>query len=135
MASLPTSTPVRASGTAEDATPLYTPRDVEKTRTHSFKRRVNAKYNLSLDTYSDLLQWSTIASDAFWSEVWDEADVIGHKGTHVVDTSALPPDNPIWFAEAKLNWAENLLRCRSPEKTALIEASACSVRGVFSSIR
>ena len=44
---------------------------------------------------------------------------------HVVDAAARPPDNPAWFAEARLNWAENVLRCRSPDKVALVEASTC----------
>lgn len=102
---------------------LFFPKSVENTPTHRFEEHVNVKYGLSLGSYADLHSWSTTEFDAFWSEVWDQTDVVGHKGNHVVDKSALPPDNPPWFSEARLNWAENMLRCRSSEKTALIEAS------------
>ena len=95
---------------------------MESTRTHRFLKGVNAKYGLALATYFDLWRWSITRIDAFWSEVWDETGVVGHKGSHVVDASALPPANPTWFAEAKINWSENMLRCRSPRKLALIEA-------------
>lgn len=58
----------------------------------------------------------------FWSLIWDETNVIGEKGSNVVDSSAMPADNPAWFSDARLNWAENMLRFRSPHKTALIHA-------------
>ena len=122
MASLPPSGNVLGASVDEDK-PLYSPPSVETTRTHRFLKRVNAKYGLSLETYADLWKWSTTKIDNFWSEVWDETETVGHKGSHVVDNSALPPANPPWFTEARLNWAENMLRCRSQHKTALIEAS------------
>lgn len=111
-----------------DGTPLYSPKDIESSRTYRFLKRVNAKYGLSLKTYFDLWKWSTDHIDDFWGEVWDETGTIGHKGSHVVDTTALPPANPAWFTDARLNWAENMLRCRSQHKTALIEASTCCFR-------
>lgn len=40
----------------------------------------------------------------------------------VVDENAAPSDNPAWFPGAKLNWAQNQLRCRS-NKVAIIQAS------------
>ena len=40
----------------------------------------------------------------------------------VVDGNAAPSDNPAWFPGAKLNWAENQLRCRS-NKVAMVQAS------------
>lgn len=119
-----------AGSTGEDATqPLFSPKSVENSPTHRFRLHVNAKYGLALETYEDLYRWSTTAFDHFWGEVWDQTDVVGHKGNHVVDRSALPPDNPAWFPEASLNWAENMLRCRSPTQTALIEASTSTLRG------
>ncbi len=102
---------------------LYSPKSVNGSRTYRFLGRVNAKHCLSLETYHDLYKWSTSLIDDFWGEVWDETDVIGYKGNHVVDAAALPPANPPWFADAKLNWAENMLRCRSSAQSALIEAS------------
>ncbi|GBE79455.1 Malonamoyl-CoA synthetase vrtB [Sparassis crispa] len=102
--------------------PLYQPPSPESSRALRFLRHTNAKHSLSLSSYLDLYNWSIDKIDDFWSEVWDETAVVGDKGAHVVDTTAPPPANPLWFTEAKLNYAENLLKCRSPDKTALIEA-------------
>ena len=41
-----------------------------------------------------------------------------------MDRATNPAANPAWFQEAKLNWAENMLHCRSTEKVALIQAGA-----------
>lgn len=106
-----------------DPTELYTPPSPEQSRVFQFLRRINAQHSLTLSSYSDLYKWSIDNIDKFWSEVWDDTDVIGEKGSLVVDSSALPPANPAWFSEAKLNYAENMLRCRSQDKIALVEAS------------
>ncbi|KAI0352924.1 acetoacyl-CoA synthetase [Trametes cingulata] len=101
---------------------LYTPASPESSRVFQFMRRINADHGLSLTTYYDLYKWSTQNIDAFWSAVWDDTEIVGHKGGHVVDRDASPPENPPWFADARVNYAENMLRCRSPDKTALIQA-------------
>lgn len=41
----------------------------------------------------------------------------------VVDMTKKPSDNPAWFPDVKVNWAENMLWCRDENKVALIEAS------------
>ncbi len=61
--------------------------------------------------YADLWQWSVDEPEAFWSKLWDFAGVIGEKGTQIlVDREKMPGAN--WFPEARLNYAENLLRYR-----------------------
>lgn len=109
--------------TASEDPPLYTPPSPQTSRTFHFLRAVNAKYNKNLSTYAELYAWSTDRIDDFWSTVWDETGIIGDKGTHVVDADAKPAANPTWFAEARLNWAENMLQSRSPDKIALVQAS------------
>ena len=106
---------------------LYTPSSPETSHTVHFLKRINAEHGLSLQSYSDLYKWSTDHIDKFWSAVWDDTDIVGHKGAHVVDVTARPPENPAWFTDARVNWAENMLRCRSPEKTALVQTSAFSL--------
>ena len=112
------------------ADPLYSPTNPEASRTFQFLNRINAEYSLSLSTYHDLYKWSTDHIDKFWSAVWDETGVIGDKGNHIVNIDAAPPENPPWFADAKVNYAENMLRCRSSEKTALVQASRFSLPGL-----
>lgn len=120
MASNPLGVPPSVNA---DLTPLYQPRNPQESATFRFLATVNRTFHLSLTSYHDLWVWSTSHIDDFWGAVWDETGIIGHKGAHVVDNSALPPENPPWFTEADLNWAENMLQCRSSEKVALIQAS------------
>ncbi|KAF8204986.1 acetoacetyl-CoA synthetase [Pholiota molesta] len=106
-----------------DETPLFQPSDPEQSATIRFLQQVNAVHGLNLRSYFDLYKWSAAHLDAFWGMVWDATNVIGEKGAHIVDNGALPSANPVWFAEARVNWAENMLRCRSETKLALIEAT------------
>ena len=82
---------------SQDDIPLYRPPNPEATPAFRFLNRINSKFCLSLASYHDLYTWSITHIDDFWSTVWDETDVIGHKGHHVVDRTALPPTNPTWF--------------------------------------
>ncbi|CAE6454223.1 unnamed protein product [Rhizoctonia solani] len=101
---------------------LWSPAEPHETRTSRFMRQVNAKYGLSLSSYHQLWSWSTENIAEFWELVWEDTQIIGDRGTHVVDRSALPADNPDWFIGSQVNWAENALWCRSPDKVAIIEA-------------
>jgi acetoacetyl-CoA synthetase len=105
--------------------PLHRPQNTDTSATVRFRDRVNGKYDLSLRSYYDLYLWSTGNIRDFWETAWDAADIIGEKGAHVVDESVNISENPPWFTEARVNWAENMLHCRSSEKVALIQASLC----------
>ncbi|KAH7887731.1 hypothetical protein F5I97DRAFT_1804623 [Phlebopus sp. FC_14] len=103
--------------------PLYTPQNPTASRSFAFLNKVNAKYGTNLSSYEDLYNWSTTHIGPFWADVWDDVAIVGHKGTSVVDDTALPAANPPWFPGATLNWAENMLLCRSKVKRALIQTS------------
>lgn len=67
-------------------------------------------------------QWTVDHADVFWQVVWDDCNVIGDKGapdSPVVDDRTKMPGAK-WFANARLNYAENLLRPRSPSKPAVV---------------
>lgn len=108
---------------ARESNPLYVPSEPENSRIYRFLQHTNTNRHLSLASYEDLYNWSIDHTNLFWGDVWHDTDVVGHKGDHVVDPSALPPANPPWFKDAKLNWAENMLQCRASDKVALVEAS------------
>jgi len=61
--------------------------------------------------YQDIWRWSVEQKEAFWSKVWDFCGVIGDKGTAVFRPGAKFQDSR-FFPEAKLNFAENMLRRR-----------------------
>ncbi|TEB30279.1 acetoacetyl-CoA synthetase [Coprinellus micaceus] len=104
--------------------PLHAPSNPDDSATFRFKTRVNSEFPaVALDDYQSLWGWSTTHIDSFWSLVWDHTGVIGDKGEHVVASGASPSENPPWFSDSRLNWAENLLHCRSNDKIALIEAT------------
>jgi acetoacetyl-CoA synthetase len=64
--------------------------------------------------YDRLHQWSVEDREAFWSLVWDQCGVIGEKGGRVmVDGDRMPGAS--FFPDAKLNFAENLLREKGSE--------------------
>lgn len=86
---------------------------VPGTGTEKFKKVIEEKYNLKLDTYWDLHKWSIDNCEHFWAEVWDYFKVIASKNYEKVLVKTGPGflDNK-WFTGARLNYAENLLRIR-----------------------
>ncbi len=65
--------------------------------------------------YAQLHRWSTAHADRFWPAVWEFMPVTGEMGADVVHglERMAPPDpvaGPTWFPQARLNFAENLLR-------------------------
>lgn len=72
----------------------------------------------SFKSYSDLHRWSVENRAAFWSLVWDFCGVVGDKGERpLVDGERMPGAS--FFPDARLNFAENLLR-KSGADTAII---------------
>jgi acetoacetyl-CoA synthetase len=77
--------------------------------------------------YDVLHRWSTSQPGAFWSAVWDFCGVIGDKGdtayVAVADGGML---GGRWFPEARLNFAENLLRGADTD-AAIIESDEAGI--------
>jgi acetoacetyl-CoA synthetase len=97
-------------------TPLWTP---DRRRAAESALAVFAK-NLGHDSfdYAALWQWSVEKPEAFWPAVWDFCGVIGDKGkTVLADAGKMPGAR--FFPEARLNYAENLLR-RRDDSAAII---------------
>ena len=40
---------------------------------YRFQKKINSKYNLTIDNYIDLHKWSIDNSNQFWEEVWNYA--------------------------------------------------------------
>ena len=73
---------------------------------------INRKYGLSIDGYFQLYNWSIENIPDFWASMWEFSKVIASQTYDVVvdDLSRFPGAR--WFINAKLNFAENLLRYR-----------------------
>jgi acetoacetyl-CoA synthetase len=93
---------------------LWTPSKVqiEQANMVRFIDFVNKTYDLKIQDYWQLYQWSVDRIPDFWAAIWKFAGVIASKGydTVVDDLGKVPGAR--WFPGAKLNFAENLLKCR-----------------------
>ena len=66
------------------------------------------------DHWEALHRWSIERRDEFWSLVWDFCEVRGTKGARILLEGDRMP-GARWFPDARLNFAENLLRDRGDE--------------------
>ncbi|MDX9741386.1 MAG: acetoacetate--CoA ligase [Gammaproteobacteria bacterium] len=85
------------------------PEQAEATGMAAFMARARVATGLTLPDYAALHRWSIEMPEAFWRMVWDFGGVIGEIGqTVLTDGDRMPGAR--WFPEARLNFAENLLR-------------------------
>ncbi len=80
--------------------------------------------------YWDLYRFSIAQPDVFWRAVWEFGGVIGKPGDQAVDDVYKMPGAK-WFPQARLNFAENLLRFRD-EQSALVFCSETGQRSELS---
>ncbi len=91
--------------------PLWSPsrEQVEKAELTAFARAAEQVSGRAFADYDALHAWSVEERAAFWNLVWDRCGVIGDKGERVlVDGDRMPGAS--FFPDARLNFAENLLR-------------------------
>ena len=74
-----------------------------------FLQNINKKYNLNLDSFSELHNWSIENKSEFWSSIWDFFGVIGSKGTepYIEPVNKMPGSK--FFPNGSVNYAENML--------------------------
>ncbi len=80
--------------------------------------------------YRDLHRYSIGQPAEFWRAVWDFCEIIGTPGTRVLEDADQMP-GARWFPDARLNFAENLLRRRDDE-TAILFRSETGVSAEYS---
>jgi acetoacetyl-CoA synthetase len=73
---------------------------------------INEKNNLNIKDYCELYQWSVNNIEDFWAAIWDFVDIRSSKSFDSVVDDAYKMPGAKWFAGARLNFAENLLRYR-----------------------
>jgi acetoacetyl-CoA synthetase len=96
--------------------PLWRPtqKQIDQSLMSEFMALVNDRYDQSFARYDELYQWSIDDKEDFWSTLWDFCGVIGDKGERVlIDGDDI--EKAKWFPDARLNFAENLLRKKSSE--------------------
>ncbi|AWI81242.1 acetoacetate--CoA ligase [Parazoarcus communis] len=99
------------SGALDQA--LWTPsaERVETANVTAFRRTAETRWGVSLPDYDALYDWSVAQPEQFWVSVWEDGGVVGERGEAVlVDGDRMPGAK--WFPQARLNFAQNLLRSR-----------------------
>ena len=90
--------------------PLWTP-SPERAASTELARFMQRAGILS---YEELHRWSVESSPEFWNLLWDFCEVRGQKGARTLaDGSRMPGAK--WFPDARLNYAENMLRQENGE--------------------
>ncbi len=94
--------------------PLWqpSPERIAGTNLTAFMARARRDWGVKLADYDDVYDWSVAELEKFWSSVWDFCGVIAEtRGkTVLADGDKMPGAK--FFPDARLNFAENLLRRR-----------------------
>jgi acetoacetyl-CoA synthetase len=94
--------------------PLWIPSAdrVANSQMTQFLNTVEKDFNLTLDSYRDLHQWSVNYPAQFWKAIWSFCDIQASVTYEevLIDEDKFPGAK--WFTGSRLNFAENLLRFR-----------------------
>lgn len=83
---------------------------IKSAKITKFKDFVSNRHDLELPDYDALHQWSVTNTERFWSDVWDFCNIISIKKGKTLEKKSNTMLGTSWFPDAKLNYAENLLR-------------------------
>ncbi|MGQ0676234.1 MAG: acetoacetate--CoA ligase [Rhodospirillales bacterium] len=109
----PAKAPIAKARAAKPA-PLWRPLPVRVAQTNvaAFLAQVRQDWGVKPADYASLWRWSVAEPGKFWTSVWNFCDVIAAtRGSRaLVDAKKMPGAQ--FFPDARLNFAENLLRRR-----------------------
>ena len=101
--------------------PLWTPspQRIAASNLSAFTQFVAERYGVKANSYAELHTWSCHDREQFWQAIWQFCGVVGStQGDAIlIDPERMPGAR--WFPEARLNFAENLLRQRD-DSTAIV---------------
>ncbi len=81
---------------------------------------IQSQHGIALTNYPDFYRWSLAQMPQFWSSMWHYAQIIGTPGEQVLQTADNLMDTR-WFVDAKLNFAQNLLRRRGAQAAIIFQ--------------
>lgn len=95
------------------------PERIENSNLATFMRDVRKNWGADIPHFHDLYAWSVREPEKFWQSLWNYSGIIASKtSAHVLENGKAMP-GARWFPDARLNFAENLLRFRD-DRPALI---------------
>jgi acetoacetyl-CoA synthetase len=100
--------------------PLWTPSPARqaRTKTTAFMRLAAERWKVDIPDYEALYKRSIERSDEFWRLMWEFGGIIGEMGARTVENPGQMP-GARYFPDARINFAENLLR-RRDDRTAIV---------------
>jgi len=109
--------------------PLWrpSPKRMAEANLTAFLAQVQRDWGVALDDYDALHDWSIAEMEKFWLSVWDFCGVIAETRGEVVLADGDKMPGARFFPEAKLSYAENLLR-RRDEADAIVFRGETRVR-------
>lgn len=109
--------------------PLWVPSQdrIARANITAFAREVAIKFEVNIQSYADLHQWSITSAEEFWSYLWDYAEVRAETRGEIIVSDVEKMPGARWFPQARLNFAENLLR-RRDEVVAIVFRGEDQVR-------
>ena len=109
---------------SETDEPLWTPTPefAQQTQLAEF---MNSAGGSDFVDYHSLWKWSIENPGDFWSAVWDFCGIIGDKGSVLLEDGNKMPGAQ-FFPQARLNFAENLLRRRDNSPALIFRSEAGS---------
>ncbi len=100
--------------------PIWTPdpERVASSNMTTFMVDSSRRHGETLGHYAALYNWSIQNPAEFWRAIWESCGVVGHPGT-VTLTGENQMSGARWFPDARLSFAENLLK-RRDESVAVV---------------
>jgi len=94
----------------DNTSPIWTPSPerVAGANLTAFMGAVAKRWGRHLPDYASLHRWSVDHPEEFWRSIWEFGKVRGDPGDTVVEGRGMTGTR--WFPQARLNFAENLLR-------------------------
>jgi acetoacetyl-CoA synthetase len=102
--------------------PLWVPPHSRKKSSNlaRFMTELSAKTGRALETFDALHSFSTAAPEQFWLAVWDYFNIVADTRGDLVIIDGNKMPGARFFPDARLNYAENLLKNEDSDKPALI---------------
>ena len=102
--------------------PLWQPSEARRAASNltAFLAQVEADWGVTCGDYGALHRWSVEEMERFWDSFWRFGGVIGERGETPVLVDADKMPGARFFPEARVNFAENLLRFRDDPTTPSI---------------
>ena len=102
------------------AAPLWIPsaERVAQAQLTRFTRGLEGRWDIRLPDYEALHRFSIERTADFWTSMWDFGGIIGRRGHRIVEHPDRMP-GARFFPDARLNFAENLLR-RRDDRIAIV---------------